>query len=400
VQRLPGRLLALLSVVAVVGPLSMELYLPTLPEVSATLGLSEPQSAWSLLGCLLGLSVGQVLWGPVADGLGRRWTIVGGVAAWTAVSAGCAVVSDPTLFIVLRIAQGLAGAAGLTVSRAVLADVLEPEALPRPLARLMILTAAFTILSPVIGGALLSFTDWRGVFTILAGIGAVTTLWVLVGLPESRTTAIAGRGPRERLLADPSFSLATLTSGMAFAAVILYVTFSPEVLRGGYGLDSLEFGVAFAGTAVAMVTGAQLSPRLLNRVPADQLVTSALGCAIGFQLVLALVSTVADGLPPLPVTLVLLFASNLSLGVAMPLGAAAALAGSTGRAGTASGLVGGLQFGMGAVVGLVVAPVHPGGLTATAVSMAAASAIGVVAWTARRGLASRALVAAAASPDL
>lgn len=391
--RIPARLMVLLSVLAVVGPSSMELYLPTLPEVSDTLGLSDTQAAWSLLGCLLGLAVGQVLWGPVADRIGRRPTVLVGLVAWTAVSVGCAVVEDPIAFIVLRVCQGLAGACGLTVSRAVLADLLDPGALARPLARLMLLTAAFTILSPVIGGVLLSVTDWRGVFWILVGAGTLVVAWTALGLAESRPVRPAAAGPApagQRLLTDAPFALATLTSGLAFAAVIVFVTFSPEVLRGEYGQGSLAFGVSFAAVAVAMVTGAQASPRLLERVPAERLVVVALSAGVGLQLTLAAVAAAWGGLPPLGVTLALFFASNLCLGVAMPLGAAAALAGRTARAGTASGLVGGLQFGLGAVVGLVVAPLHPGGLAATAIGMALTGLAGVLAWTTRVRLLARA----------
>lgn len=385
----PGALLALLSVLAVVGPISMELYLPTLPDVQDGLAMSDTQAAWSLLGCLLGLAVGQVLWGPVADRWGRRPVVLVALVLWTAVTLGCAVADTAGLFVALRVCQGLVGACGLTISKAVLADRLPGDALSRPLARLMILTAAFTVLSPVIGGLLLSFTDWRGIFWILVAVGVVVTGWTVLRLPETRvpaeptTDGVTGAS-LVGLLRQPTFLLPTLASALAFATIMVFVTFSPDVLRGDYELDGLQFGLVFALIAVAMVTGAQTAPRLTDRIAPARLVVVALATSMTAMTALTAIGAATDNHPPLALLAGLFIVSNVAIGAVLPLTAAVAMSATTGSAGTASGLVGGIQFGLGALVGLVVAPVHPGGVTATALTMVVTASVALLIWTRRR----------------
>jgi DHA1 family bicyclomycin/chloramphenicol resistance-like MFS transporter len=306
----------------------------------------------SLTACLVGLAVGQLLAGPLSDARGRRRPLLAGVAVYAVASALCVVAPGIWILLVLRLAQGLAGAAGIVIARAVVRDRYEGDAMARFYALLLIVNGAAPILAPVIGGQLLHVTTWRGVFAVLAGIGVVLLAASAAGLPESlppgrrqtgglRATLRDGR----QLLADRSFGAYALASGLAFGAMFAYISGSPFVLQAKFGISPQLFSLIFAVNGVGIIVTGQVSRSLIGRVDLRTLLRAGLtGSAVGG---VALLAAALAGLG-LPVILPALFVVASSVGLVLPNAMALGLARHAHDAGSASGVMGLAQFAIGA----------------------------------------------------
>src|ERR1700735_5138643 len=184
-------MLALLGALSAFGPLSMDMYLPSTPTIAANLHASQTLVQLTLSGCLAGLAVGQLVAGPLSDGLGRKKPLLAGGGGFAAVSGACAAAPDIGALIALRFLQGMAGATGVVLSLAIVRDLYAGGELARVLGSLMLVFGLSQVLAPVIGGQVLRFTSWRGVFGVLAAIGLVllAASWFLPEtLPPERRT--------------------------------------------------------------------------------------------------------------------------------------------------------------------------------------------------------------------
>jgi len=199
-------LIALIGALSAFAPLSIDMYLPALPALAAELGTDAAIIGLTLTACLIGLALGQLVAGPLSDRLGRRRPLLVGLAAYTVASLLCAMAGEAPALIAFRFAQGMAGAAGIVISRAVVRDLHTGSALARFFALTMLVNGLAPILAPIIGGQLLLLTSWRGVFVVLAVIGALLFLAVLFRLRESlpperrRTGGMAELGQTFRVL--------------------------------------------------------------------------------------------------------------------------------------------------------------------------------------------------------
>src|SRR6204780_1033641 len=184
-------MLAVLGALSSFGPLSMDIYLPSTPTIAANLHASQSLVQLTLSGCLAGLAVGQLVAGPVSDGLGRKKPLLAGLVAFTVLSVACAVAPDLGALIVFRFLQGMAGAGGVVLSLAIVRDLYTGTELARVLGSLMLVFGLAPVLAPVIGGQILRFTSWRGGFGVLAaiGLGVFLLAWFLPEtLPPERRT--------------------------------------------------------------------------------------------------------------------------------------------------------------------------------------------------------------------
>lgn len=351
-------LLVMLGTVTALGALSIDLYLPAFPELARELGSSEAAVQLTLTACVVGLALGQVVAGPLSDAFGRRLPLVIGLGLWSLASLACAVAPSITTLTGLRLAQGLAGSVGVVVARAVVRDLCQGDELTRAFARLMLVVGVVPIAAPTLGGLLLEVVSWRGLFVLLAVIGAAVAAAVAVALPETLPPAMRQSGVRTslnsyRVLAtDRAFLAAAMVVGLTFAAMFSYVSVSPFVLREGYDLSAAVFGLMFGVNAVGLVAGTQLSAALAVRMQRAVLLRSALvaGAAAGGLMLLA-ASTGAFGLAGVAVPLFLVVTA---VGVGMPVASSWAMEGHPERAGAASGLLGVIQFLVGGLLGPVV----------------------------------------------
>jgi DHA1 family bicyclomycin/chloramphenicol resistance-like MFS transporter len=353
----PGRrlgMLALLGALSAFGPLSMDMYLPSTPTIAANLHASQTLVQLTLSGCLAGLAVGQLVAGPVSDGLGRRKPLLAGVAAFAVLSVACAAAPDIGALIAFRFLQGMAGATGVVLSLAIVRDLYAGSELARVLGSLMLAFGLAPVLAPVIGGQVLRFTSWRGVFGVLAAIGLVllAASWFL---PETLPPERRARSRLRRLAADSrtltrdrQYAGNAVAVALGNAALITYISALPFIVEDAYHQSPQLFSLFFTINAIGLTSMSQLGARLVRRLPVARVVRiSLLTMAVGGGGFLAAALT---GHPPLAALLVPLFVFVAAFGMMRPNATALALARQGAIAGTASAWLGALPFLLGALL--------------------------------------------------
>jgi DHA1 family bicyclomycin/chloramphenicol resistance-like MFS transporter len=346
-------LVVVLGALSAFGPLSIDMYLPALPELADDLGAAPSLVQLTLTACLLGLATGQLLGGPISDARGRRGPLLAGLVVYVVASVLCAVAPSVGVLIAMRFVQGAAGAFGIVIGRAVVRDLAEGREAAALFAALILVNGVAPIVAPVIGAGILHLTSWRGVFVVLAVIGAgllaVATLVLGETLAPGERRAGGLRATLRTfraLLADGRFVGVVVASGLAFAAMFAYISGSPFVLQEVYGASPAVFGLLFALNGLGIVAAGRLTQRLARRghEPAALMRAGLLGVAGGGVALLVAVLAGAG----LPGVLPALFVTVASIGIIVPNAAALALSGHPSTAGAASGLLGVAQFAFGA----------------------------------------------------
>jgi DHA1 family bicyclomycin/chloramphenicol resistance-like MFS transporter len=330
------------------------MYLPSTPTIAANLHASQTLVQLTLSGCLAGLAVGQLVAGPLSDGLGRKRPLLAGVAAFAVLSVACAAAPDIGLLIALRFLQGMAGATGVVLSLAMVRDLYAGSELARVLGSLMLVFGLAPVLAPVIGGQVLRFTSWRGVFGVLAGIGLVllAASWFLPEtLPPERRTRSRLRqlaADSRTLTRDRQYTGNAVAVALGNAALITYISALPFIVEDAYHQSPQLFSLFFTINAIGLTSMSQLGARLVRRLPVTRVVRiSLLAMAIGGGGFLA---AALPGHPPLVALLVPLFVFVASFGMMRPNATAVALANQAAIAGTASAWLGALPFLLGALL--------------------------------------------------
>ncbi|WP_250562687.1 multidrug effflux MFS transporter [Sphaerisporangium fuscum] len=366
-----GLLLLVLGALSAIGPLSIDMYLPALPAISGEMLTGAAQIQLTLTACLVGVSVGQLVAGPVSDVRGRRGPLIAGVGAYALTSLLCAFAPSVEALVALRLLQGLAGGAALVIVRAVVRDLYDGPAITRIFATLMLVSGLAPIIAPIAGAQLLAVTSWRGIFVTLSVAGLLLLLAVLAVVRETLPPGDRdGGGLRHTLatfallLRDRSFMAAAMAGGLGFAAMFGYISGSPFVLQQIYGVSPAGFSLIFAANALGLTLMAQVGGRLAGRVSAGRLVLS--GLLVSFASAAVLTAAVVAHLGVATVV-ASLFAMMCGMGLSIPGSGALALAGQPPQvAGSASALLGLLQF----LLGGVAAPLAGLGGSGTALPMA------------------------------
>jgi DHA1 family bicyclomycin/chloramphenicol resistance-like MFS transporter len=368
--------LVILGALSAFAPLSIDMYLPALPSLARGFGIGASQAQLTLSACLLGLAAGQLIAGPLSDVLGRRRPLLVGVAAYALASLLCVVAPSAGALVVLRFVQGLAGAAGIVIARAMVRDMYAGIAAARIFSMLMLVSGLAPILAPTLGGLILRVTSWRGVFVVLACIGIALLVSTAVGLgetmpPEERRTGglSAMFEVLGELLRDRAFVGYALASGSASAAMFAYISGSTFVLQDIYGVSPQVFGLLFGINALGIMGAGQLNARLVYHVPLRRLLFGGLSViAVGGLGLLAVIATDRLGLAGVLPALFLVVATQ---GIVGPTATALALTGHRSTAGSASALLGSLQM----LVGAIAAPIVGLGGASTAMPMALVIAV-------------------------
>ncbi|MFF8376321.1 Bcr/CflA family multidrug efflux MFS transporter [Streptomyces sp. NPDC015661] len=338
-------------------PLSMDMYLPALPEVTGALRAPAATVQLTLTACLAGMALGQLVVGPMSDKWGRRRPLLVGMAVYVLATAVCALAPSVELLVGFRLLQGLAGAAGIVIARAVVRDLYDGVEMARFFSTLMLISGVAPIIAPLIGGQILRLTDWRGVFHVLAAIGVLLTVVVWRFLhetlpPERRHEGGVGQALRTMrgLLADRVFTGYMLTGGLAFAALFAYISASPFVVQEIYGASPQTFSLLFGLNSVGLVAVGQINGKLLvGRVSLDKALGWGLGIILLAGLALTLLTTGVFGEVGLVPIAAGLFVLMSAMGLAMPNTNAQALMRTPHAAGSASALLGTSSFLIGAV---------------------------------------------------
>ena len=374
--------MVLLGALSAFGPLSMDLYLPALPSLEAEFGAGQGAVQLTLTSVAVGLAVGQLVAGPLSDRFGRKVPVLVGVGAYALASVLCALAPSVWLLVGIRLLQGIAGAAGIVLARAVVRDRTEGTEAARAFALLASIGGAAPVLAPVLGGQLLRVTDWRGVFVVLAVIGLVLLVaarWLPETLPAERRVRGGARATvraTSELVGRRAFRTAVLAQGLGFAALFTYISTSSFVLQTGYGLTPVQFSLVFAVNGAGIVAAGQLSRVLVARLGPRTLLVAGLAAQVAGGVGLV-VTALADG--GLPVLLPVLFVVVAATGLVLPNATALAMADAARAAGTASALVGVGQFAVAGAIAPLAGLGTAGALLPMAVVMAGASVLGLVA---------------------
>jgi DHA1 family bicyclomycin/chloramphenicol resistance-like MFS transporter len=348
-----------LGALIALGPLSIDMYLPALPELRAEFGASESAAQLTLTGMLVGLAFGQVVIGPLSDAFGRRRPLLVGLGAHALTSLLAAAAPSVALLAGVRVFQGFAGAAISVVAMAMVRDLFQGAAMARLMSRLMLVIGVAPILAPSLGSLVLRSTSWRGVFVVLALAAVLLAGLAVVGLRETLpaerrkpATARASLAAYRGLLADRTFLALALIGGLSMSALFVYVSGASFVLQGGFGLSPSEFAVVFGGNAGALVAASQLNPVVLRRFGLVAVLTGA--NAVGVLAAASLVVVSLAGVGGLVGALVPMAVVLASAACVMPNVPALALARHGDSAGSAAAVLGFLQFGVGAAIAPVV----------------------------------------------
>lgn len=352
----------------------MDMYLPALPEVTSALHSPAATIQITLTACLAGMALGQVVIGPMSDKWGRRRPLLFGMVVYVLATAICALAPTAEMLIGFRLIQGLAGSAAVVIARAVVRDLYDGVEMARFFSTLMLISGVAPIIAPLIGGQILRFADWRGVFVALTGVGAVLTLVVWRSLgetlpPERRQTGGVGSALRTMrgLLADRVFAGYTLTGGFAFATLFSYISASPFVVQEIYGASPQTFSLLFGLNSVGLIAAGQVNGKLLvGRVRLDRVLGGGLAVITTASVALLLMSSGVFGAVGLVPIAAALFVLMSAMGMVLPNTNALALMRTPHAAGSASALLGTSSFLVGAIASPLVGIAGEG----TAVPMA------------------------------
>lgn len=335
--------------------MATDTYLAALPEVQRSLSTSATVAQLTITSFIIGVALGQLLFGPLSDGLGRRRMLLAAAVSFVVLSALCALAPSGLLLVVLRLLQGVVGGCGVAVGRAVVSDRYTGVEAAARYGTLTAITLLGPVVAPAIGGLILVVGDWRTVFAFLAVVGVLMTLGVLFGIPETlpaqlrHTSGLASSGRRMRqMLGDPHFRAPVIVQCFATGGFFIYIGGSSFVLQEQLHLSQSEYTLLFASNAAGMAVASatfrilvvRLGPAVLRNVGLSMSTIAAFG--------LAVVAALVPGPPPLAVVWAVLAVIVAGMGMCIP--GTTALAQQAGRwaGGTASALQGGLVFVVGA----------------------------------------------------
>jgi DHA1 family bicyclomycin/chloramphenicol resistance-like MFS transporter len=383
------QLTLVLGALAAFAPMSVDMYLPSLPTLARVFGSTGGAVQHTLAAFFVGLALGQLVYGPLADRFGRKPPLYAGTLLFVAASAACALAPSLDSLVALRFLQALGCCAGIVIVRAVVRDLFQAHEAARMFSLIVLVMGAAPILAPLAGGWLLVLLGWPAIFWALALFGLLCLAGAAAWLPETRAAhavqPLSGAlRAYAQLLGDRRFVGFALAGGLAQAGMFAYISASPQVFIDVYGVPAQHYGWLFGLNAFGLIAASQLNRRLLARSGPRAILDRAAACnaALGAVL-LVLGGSNALGLAGI---LLPLFGYIASLGAIFPNSQALALAEHGTRAGIASALIGTLQYTVAAGASALVGALYDG----TALPMCAVIAgCGLLAFAAGRWLVPR-----------
>ncbi|MFD2044686.1 Bcr/CflA family efflux MFS transporter [Ornithinibacillus salinisoli] len=346
----------LLSMLGILGPLNIDMYLPSFPEIADDLGARASLVQLSLTACLIGLASGQLIIGPISDAHGRRKPLLISISFFALSSLICSLAPNITTLVIARFLQGFSASAGIVLSRAVVRDVFSGRELTKFFALLMVINATAPMIAPMAGGAilLLPFASWHTIFHFLSIIGVVIVLTITVKLketlpPEKRIPSSVGHSIRTmgNLIKDRSFIGYALVVGFIHGGSFAYVSGTPFVYQGIYEVSPQAFSVLFGINGLAIITGSFIIGRLGGIIHERSLLRVAVIIAVSATSIL-LIMTIIEG--PLPMIVIPIFIYMTSMGMILTSSFTLAMEKQGHRAGSASAVLGMLPLLLGSLV--------------------------------------------------
>lgn len=342
-----------LGLLAALGPLCIDLYLPALPSLAKDLQTPTATAQLSLTAGLIGLGLGQLIFGPMSDKFGRIKPLLISLVLLLIASVGCALAQNINQLLLARLCEGLFGAGGAVLSRAIARDMYSGHELTRFFALLMLVNGLAPIAAPVMGGALMAVLDWRGLFMVIAAIAALLFVLAKVKLTEtliperrSQGSIFSAWAALGSVIKHRPFMGFCLTQGFMMSGMFAYIGASPFVLQQLYGLSPQAFSFCFAANGVGLILASQISARLSPLFGEYRVVKGALTLAFVSSGTLLITGLTGAALPMVLVALFFSVASNGAVGVAA---ASLAMQSQGHRAGSASAVMGVTMFTLGGI---------------------------------------------------
>lgn len=368
-----------LAALSATGPLGIDMYLPSIPDMALSLDTSEGAVQYSLMTFFVGLMLGQLVYGPLSDRFGRKPLIYLGLGIFILGSIGCALATTVLQLQWLRFLQGLGGSIGLVIAFAIVKDAFTVEGMGKMVSMILAVLGLSPVIAPLLGNLLQDLGSWRSIFWALTGYGVFVAVLVALLLPETRHETERRKVVLSRtvhtygaILVDKTFIPFALALCIAQAGFFAYLAGSASVFISEYDLTPLHFSLLFGLNALGLIAAAIFNPVLHRRV--GPLNAYRLLSTTYFIVLALLLAYLASGHSNLVVLCVGLFITVSLLGFIMPTGSQLALMQQHQYAGTASALMGSMQFGAGAIItGVSGALAHMGGLGLIAIMLVCAA---------------------------
>ena len=335
-------LMVFLGLMTAMAPLSTDMYLPALPTVQVDMGISASLTQMTLTMTMLGMALGQIFAGPISDRYGRKWPLAIGMVVFTLSTVGCVWAEDILMFLFFRFVSGFAGASGIVIAKAIARDVCEGPELTRFFAMLMMVNGLAPILAPVIGGQILLFTSWRGVFVVLVAVGLFQLLATLIykeTLPQAeRLTGLKASFAKFPVLLQNRYFLGhCLVQCFVFGAFFSYLAGSSFVFQNIFQVSPQMFSLIFGGIGAGLMVMGVLPARLAGRVPDVKMLQVSLLVPLAGSVLLLLAFSAGAGMA---IILPVLFLTIVPLSVVGAASFSLALSRQGKNAGSASALLG------------------------------------------------------------
>jgi DHA1 family bicyclomycin/chloramphenicol resistance-like MFS transporter len=353
------KLILILGSLTALGPFSIDMYLPGFSEIAKDLNTSVANVSMTLSSYFVGISAGQLLYGPLLDRFGRKKPLFIGLLVYILASLGCVFVTDIDTFIGLRFIQAVGSCAATVASVSMVRDLFPVKDIPKVFSLLMLVVGLSPMLAPTIGGYVTADYGWHTVFFILMCMGIVILIASQVLLPNTYKpdTSISLK-PKPiitnfiTIIKEPQFYTYALTGAVAFSGLFTYVAASPILFMDIFEVDAKTYGWIFAFMSLSLISGSQLNSVLLNKFKSEQMIFGALITQASISVVF-LILALNDALG-LYETIGMLFLFLSCLGISNPNTAGLTLAPFSRNAGSASALMGAIQLGLGALASFVV----------------------------------------------
>ncbi len=352
-------LVLILGALTAIGPFSIDMYLPGFPAIAKSLHTTTAKVSLSLSGFFIGISVGQLLYGPLLDRFGRKKPLYVGMVLYIAASLGCYLSTSIQMLIILRFIQAVGSCAAGVASMAMVRDIFPLKDNAKVFALLILILGVSPMLAPTVGGYITAALSWRLIFIILASIAFLVLLAVIFFLPESYEADESYSlkpGPILKsfwsVLKHPQFYTYSLCGAVGFSGLFAYLAASPFVFMDVYGVSSKVYGWIFALLSVGFIGSSQVNSQLTKRFKSEQIVNVTLPVMVVISILFFTGSLY--GLLNIGGTLVMIFLFLCCVGITYPNTSALSLAPFSKNAGTAAALLGAFQMAVGTLVSIVV----------------------------------------------
>ncbi|MFD3003341.1 multidrug effflux MFS transporter [Pontibacter toksunensis] len=351
-------LIIILGTLTALGPFSIDMYLPGFPAIAKDLNTTVAEVSLTLSSFFIGISAGQLLYGPLMDRFGRKRPLYIGLTGYLVASVACAFATSIEALIVLRFVQAVCSCAAAVASVAMVRDLFPVQDNAKVFSLLMLVVGVSPMIAPTVGGYVTAGFGWEAVFLILAVMAAVILAAAFFGLPESsKPDPTYSLKPKPILskfgmvLKEPHFYTYALSGAVSFAGLLAYVSGSPLLFMEIFQVNEKEYGWIFAFLSIGLIGASQVNSMMLRRYRSEQIIVTALICQLFIGAVL-LLGTMYGWLG-LFSTIACIFLFLCCLGFTFPNASALSLAPFSKNAGSASALMGATQMGIGALATVI-----------------------------------------------